>query len=86
MDRLFTNEVSYIVAGAPYTQVTNLNTKFKGQTSKGQLFKEFFEKEGVLQKQFLFFYYRDKLRHSFSKMVLLCQIIITALHLIILGQ
>lgn len=30
-----------------YNQVRNLNTKFKGQTSKGRLFREFFEKEGI---------------------------------------
>lgn len=52
-----------------YTQVTNLNTKFKGQTSKGRLFKEFFEKEGLCRNGFYFSNIVDKLQHSFSKMV-----------------
>lgn len=52
-----------------YSQVTNLNTKFKGQTSKGRLFKEFFEKEGLCRDGFYFSTIVDKLRHSFSKMV-----------------
>lgn len=38
-----------------YNQVTNLNTKFKGQTAKGRLFKEFFEKEGLCRNGFYFF-------------------------------
>lgn len=52
-----------------YSQVTNLNTKFKGQTSKSRLFKEFFEKEGLCRDGFYFSTIVDKLRHSFSKMV-----------------
>lgn len=52
-----------------YTQIINLNTKFKGQTSKGRLFKEFFEKEGLCRNGFYFSTLVDKLRHSFSKMV-----------------
>lgn len=52
-----------------YSQVTNLNTSFKGQTSKGRLFKEFFEKEGLCRSGFYFSTIEDKLRHSFSKEV-----------------
>lgn len=52
-----------------YAQVKNLNTKFNGQTSKGRLFKEFFEKGGLCRNGFYFSTIVEKLKHSFSKEV-----------------
>lgn len=52
-----------------YNEVTNLNTRFRGQTSKGRLFKEFFEKEGLCREGFYFSTIADKLRKSFAKEV-----------------
>lgn len=50
-------------------QITNLGFKFKGNTAKGRLFKEFFVKEGLCRDGFCFSEIKDKLTHSFSKEV-----------------
>ncbi len=58
-----------------YKQVTNLNTSFKGNTSKGRLYKEFFKNEGLCRGGFYFSGdlnkpgIAEKLNHSFSKEV-----------------
>ena len=51
-------------------QVTNLNTSFKGNTSKGRLFKEFFVMEGLCRGGFYFSEIKEKLSHSFAKEVM----------------
>ena len=51
------------------TQITNLNTTFKGNTAKGRLYKEFFITEGLCRDGFYFTEIRDKLSHSFAKIV-----------------
>ncbi|MBW4740844.1 hypothetical protein KZY67_08825 [Prevotella melaninogenica] len=53
-------------------QITNLGFKFKGNTAKGRLFKEFFVKEGLCRDGFYFSEIKDKLTHSFSKEVSSC--------------
>lgn len=51
-------------------QVTNLNTSFKGNTSKGRLFKEFFVTQGLCRGGFYFSEIKEKLSHSFAKEVM----------------
>lgn len=53
-----------------YNQVTNLDTSFKGQTSKGRLFKEFFIKDGLCRSGFYFSTIEEKLKKSFAKIVI----------------
>lgn len=50
-------------------QITNLNTTFKGNTAKGRLYKEFFITEGLCRDGFYFTEIRDKLSHSFAKII-----------------
>ena len=50
--------------------LTNLNTSFKGNTSKGRLFKEFFVTQGLCRGGFYFSEIKEKLSHSFAKEVM----------------
>lgn len=50
-------------------QVTDLRTTFKGTTSKGRLYKEFFKVEGLCRDGFFFADINEKLSRSFRKEV-----------------